>query len=870
VTSRRLDAGGAWIDRSRPITFTFDGQLYEGYAGDTVASALLASGLTGGFRSPLLGRPRGVVSDGVEEPNAFVEVTEPLFEVVVSATMVHLVDHLVTRSRPGVGVLPEGDVTTPPAVHRHAHVETLVVGTGAAGAAAATEAVARGHRVIVAGEHHVIDHPVDGATVLASTTATGIYDEGYVVLYQRSRPTEVVWHVRARQVVLASGAHERPIAFAGNDLPGVMLAGASARYASRFGVLAGERAVVFTTNHAGTDAGIALAEAGAHVTVIDAGGGGPAAERARAAGIEVLTDTLVTHAQGDARVEAVTVRDANGTVRTLEADLLAVSGGHNPVLALARAIGCGLVYDRAKACFVPDGTGPAWLTIVGAAAGDVPTSRPLWVVPDGDDAEKFVEPQRDQTVADVAAAVGSGLRSVEHVKRATYIGTTIDQGRTSGVLTAEITNALLGWDAGAQGPSNARPPYTPVPFRALAGVDTGPRLLDPVRVTPMHPWHLAVGAPMENVGQWHRPWFFPAAGESMEEAVTRECVAVRSAAGIVDASTLGKIEVVGPDAGVFLDRMYTNRMSNLAIGSIRYGLMLGLDGMVFDDGVAMRLAEDRYLVTTTTGGAAPVLDRFELWLQTEWTDLRVYCTSVTEQWAVAGVTGPAARDVLTATGTDLDLSNDAFGFMTFRDGTVAGVPARVCRVSFTGELSYEVHVDARYGLHVWEALLAAGAQWGLTPYGTEAMHVLRAEKGFIIVGQDTDGTMTPDDLGMSWIVNTGKGDFLGKRSLVRSDTIREDRKHLVGLLTADGATYLPEGTQVVADAGLPEPPVHMLGFVSSSYRSAAVGRPIALGLIEAGRSLIGGIVHAVVGGETVACEVTPPVFYDPEGSRRDG
>ena len=870
MSAGRLSTGGTWIDRSRPVAFTFDGRSLDGFEGDTVASALLANGVVGGFRSPLQGRPRGVLSDGVEEPNAFVEVSAPLFETIAPATMVDLVDHLVTRSRPGVGVLPAGDVPVAPAAHRHAHVETIVIGAGAAGAAAATEAVARGHRVLLVGEHHVVEDPVEGATTMAATTAAGIYDDGYVVLYQRSRPVEVVWHVRARHVVLATGAHERPIAFAGNDLPGVMLAGAAARYASRFGVLAGERAVVFTTNHAGTEAGIALASAGAHVTVVDAGPGGPAADRARGAGIGVLTDAVIAQVQGDARVEAVTVRSATGDVTTLEADLVAVSGGFTPVLSLARAIGTGLVYDEAKATFVPDGSGPPWLTIVGSAAGDVPTSHPLWVVPDGDDAAKIVEPQRDQTVADVAGAVASGLRSVEHVKRATYIGTTIDQGRTSGVVTAELTNALLGWDPGAQGPSNARPPYTPVPFRALAGVDTGPRLLDPVRTTPMHPWHVAVGAPMETVGQWHRPWYFPAAGESMDVSVARECVAVRTAAGMVDASTLGKIEVVGADAGAFLDRQYTNRMSNLAVGAIRYGLMLGLDGMVVDDGVAMRLAEDRYLVSTTTGGAAAVLDRFEQWLQTEWTDLRVACTSVTERWAVAGVTGPAARTVLEAAGTDIDLANDAFPFMTLREGTLAGVAVRVCRVSFTGELSYEIQVDARYGLHVWEALMSAGAPFDLTPYGTEAMHVLRAEKGFVIVGQDTDGTMTPDDLGMSWIVNTGKGDFLGKRSLVRADTIREDRKQLVGLLPTDPQRFLPEGTQLVAEAELPPPPVPMLGFVSSSYRSPTLGRTFALALLESGRARIGSTVHAVVDGATAPCEVVSSVFYDPEGARRDG
>ena len=356
----------------------------------------------------------------------------------------------------------------------------------------------------------------------------------------------------------------------------------------------------------------------------------------------------------------------------------------------------------------------------------------------------------------------------------------------------------------------------------------------------------------------------------MDDAVARECAAVREAAGLLDASTLGKIDVCGPDAGTFLDRMYTNRMSNLPVGSIRYGLMLGLDGMVFDDGVAMRLAEDRYLVTTTTGGAAAVLDRFEEWLQTEWTDLRVYCTSVTEQWAVAAVGGPRARDVLAAAGTDIDLTSDAFGFMTFRDGTVAGVPARVCRVSFTGELSYEVHVDGRLGLHVWEALATAGSPFGISPYGTEAMHVLRAEKGFVIVGQDTDGTVTPEDLGMGWIVNPSKGDFIGKRSLVRADTVRADRKQLVGLLPEDGTLHLPEGTQVVADAALPAPPVPMLGHVTSSYRSAALGRTFALAMLAAGRGLLGTTVYAVVDGRTTPCRVADPVFVDPEGARRDG
>jgi sarcosine oxidase subunit alpha len=370
----------------------------------------------------------------------------------------------------------------------------------------------------------------------------------------------------------------------------------------------------------------------------------------------------------------------------------------------------------------------------------------------------------------------------------------------------------------------------------------------------------------EDVGQWKRPRFFPRTGESMDSAVERECLAVRNAAGAMDASTLGKIEVVGPDAPAFLDRMYTNRMSNLAVGSMRYGLMLGLDGMVLDDGVAMRLAKDRYLVTTTTGNAAVVLDRFEEWLQTEWPGLRVYCTSVSEQWAVAAINGPRARDVVDAIGTDVDLSREAFPFMTFRDGHVADVPARIARVSFSGELAYELHVAGWNGPLVWDAVMAAGRAFGIEPYGTEAMHVLRAEKGYVIVGQDTDGSVTPADLGMDWIVNLSKGDFIGKRSLRRADLVRPDRKQLVGLFAQE---VLPEGAQLVLDEAA-EIPMALAGHVTSSYPSPALGRPFALAMLEGGHGMHGRTVYAPLPERTVACEVTSPVPYDPEGVRRDG
>jgi sarcosine oxidase, subunit alpha len=868
VSGRRLAEGGFAIDRMRALRFTFEGVEYEGFEGDTLASALLANGVEVVCRSPILGRPRGVFSAGVEEPSAFVEVTAPWFDPIVAATMVKLVDGLVASGRPGVGRLTVDPTPSKPRRRRHAHTSSLVIGN--ADSVADLPIDADGHErtfLLVDGAMPDTRRNDPGVHVLPETTALGLYDDGYVVALQREPDRDTLWHVRADRVTLATGAHERPIAFANNDRPGVMLAGSVRAYVQRFGVLPGQRVVLFTTHHEAYDVADVLLRAGAEIAaIVDVAPDGAAAERTRGRGVEVLSGWTLADTDGEPAVTSVRLLGPDGERRTVAADVVAVSGGWNPAVGLSRAIGGGLRYDDVLATFVPDGTGPEWLRIVGRAAGDgLPSCVPYWSVPADDYSRHFVDLQRDQTVADVLGAVERGLRSVEHVKRATYIGTAIDQGRTSNVLTAEIVNAALGWELGAQGPTSARPPAVPVSFATLAGPDRG-MLLDPVRTTPIHDAHVALGAVFENVGQWKRPWYYLRADEEMHDAVERECLAVRTACGVLDASTLGKIEVVGPDAGAFLDRMYTNRMSNLAVGSIRYGLMLGLDGMVFDDGVAMRLADDRYLVTTTTGGAAAVLDRFEEWLQTEWTKLRVYCTSLTEQWAVVAVGGPGARDVVTALETDLDLSAEAFPWMTWREGSLAGVPARVCRVSFHGELCYELHVQAWHGHHVWDAAVRAGA----TPYGTETMHVLRAEKGYVIVGQDTDGTVTPDDLGMGWIVNPSKGDFVGKRSLVRSDTVRPDRKQWVGLLPDDPELLLPEGTQLVATADLSRRPVPMLGHVTSSYRSPTLGRTFALAMVRSGRAVLGQTLYVALHDGPHPVALTPTVFYDPGDAYRDG
>ena len=505
-------------------------------------------------------------------------------------------------------------------------------------------------------------------------------------------------------------------------------------------------------------------------------------------------------------------------------------------------------------------------------------ARPLWLVTSADDdhtalTTHFIDFQRDQSVADVQRAMDAGMRSVEHIKRYTSISTGGDQGKTSAVNAIGAIATVLGEsDLGAVGHTTFRAPFAPVPFAALAGRRKG-ELFDPARITSIHPWHVDHGAEFEDVGQWKRPWYYPQDGEDMDAAVLRECKAVRESVGFQDASTLGKIEIRGTDAGAFLGQIYTNGFAKLKVGKGRYGLMCKPDGMVFDDGVTLRVADDRYYMTTTTGGAATVLEWLEEWHQTEWPELDVVFTSVTEEWSTVAVAGPKSREVIAKLAPHLDVSNEAFEFMGFRETTLAGgIPARICRISFSGELAFEINVENFYGLAVWEAVAEAGAEFDITPYGTETMHVLRAEKGFIIVGQDTDGTVTPQDAGMEWIVSKLK-DFIGKRSYSRIDTAREDRKHLVGVLPVDGTTRLAEGAQLITSGTPITPeagPVPMIGHVTSSYISPSMDRPFGLAIVENGRNRTGEIIQSPVGGTLVDVEITSPVFYDPEGNRRDG
>ncbi len=944
----RLPHGGR-ISRDEPLSFRFDGVEYTGYRGDTLAAALLANGVHQTGTSIRLGRPRGIFSAGIEEPGAVIQIEAPFPEPMLPATTVELYDGLAASSLPGQGRLAtEPDPARYDAVH--AHCDLLVVGGGPAGLAAAAAAARSGARVILAddqselggsllGTRETLDgspatawaaavgRELDAAPevrVLRRTTVFGYYDDNHLLAVERrtnhlgaEAPAHVsrerVWRIRARRVVLATGAHERSVAFADNDRPGVMLAGAARTYVNRYGVAPGRHAVVFTTNDSGYAAALDLADAGMHIAaVVDTRPEpGEWARRAQRSGIEVLAGHAVAGTTGEARVSSVLVAPfGEGSARgEITADLLLVAGGWNPVVHLFSQAGGRLRHDAELGSYVPDrcrravevaGSArglsdlPGCLTD-GAAAGtraieaegfavtgplplpaaaEEPRSRAMhvFVVPGaegGGHPTHFVDLQRDVTVDDLARATGAGLRSVEHLKRYTTAGTANDQGKTSGVLANGVVAQLLGVDPGDLGTTTFRAPYAPVGFATLAGRDRG-ALHDPVRVTALQAWHVTHGARFENVGQWKRPWYYPRNGEDMATAVLRECRAAREGVAFMDASTLGKIDVQGPDSGILLDRLYTNMMSTLKTGMIRYGVMCRPDGMVFDDGTVLRVADDHFLVTTTTGNAAAVLDWMEEWLQTEWPDLRVHCTSVTEQWATVALVGPRSREVLGGLAPQLAVDADNFPFMAWRDTAVAGIPARVCRISFSGELAYEINVESWDALALWEALYEAGRELGITPYGTETMHVLRAEKGYPIVGQDTDGTVTPQDLGMSWVVSKKKPDFIGKRSYARPDTSRPDRKHLVGLLPDDPATLLPEGTHLVTTETLPAPPVPMLGHVTSSYRSAALGRTFALALIRGGRDRIGERLYAPVGYTLVPVTVASPVLYDPEGARRDG
>ena len=987
MSGYRLSSGGR-IDRARPLSFRFDGREFQGFEGDTLASALLASGVRLVGRSFKYHRPRGILTAGSEEPNALVELrsgarrepntratTVELYEGLEAASQNRfpslrhdilsvnqylgrflvagfyyktfmwpasfweLVYEKVIRRSAGLGTASrEADPDT--YEHAHAHCDVLVVGAGPAGLAAARAAGASGARVLLAEENHSLggslasDDEIDGnpagdwvaaaaqeladldhVRVMRRTSAVGYYDHNVLVALERvndhvamppaHQPRQRLWTIRARQVVLCTGSHERPLVFAGNDRPGVMLSSAVRRHLDEFGVATGRKVAIVTNNDDAYSTALALHRAGVEVPVIaDARESpGPISGEAREACIRVVSRTLPASAKGGHGVTSLVLQRLNGeTLKTVACDCVAMSGGYSPNVHLHSQSGASPVWNGDLQCFVPGqprqgeqsagACNGAWsladCLAQGHAAGisaaqaagrktrkgktplaeswDMAPIEPVWSCPG--EGKAFVDFQNDVTAEDVRLAHREGYVSVEHAKRYTTLGMATDQGKTANVNGLAILADARGEPIPDVGTTRFRPPYVPVAIGAYVGRERG-KTFQPVRRTAMHRCHEEAGAVFVEAGLWLRPRHYPGPGEDILAAIRREAGHVRKHVGMCDVSTLGKIDIFGPDAAEFLNRLYTNGWSKLPVGKARYGLMLREDGNVYDDGTTSRLAVDHFFMTTTTANAAGVLAHMEYHAQVVWPELDVAFCTATEQWCGVAVAGPEARAVLEdAIGSSIGLSNEALPFMGVREFDWGdGVPARIFRISFSGELAYEVSVPWGYGEHLWNTILKAGEAHNIIPYGTEALNVLRIEKGHV-AGNELDGRTTVADMGLGRMMSSKKH-FIGQAMAGREGMV-EDRATFVGLKPVDPAERLRGGAHLVPsrNANLRE----SLGWVSSVADSPALGHWIGLGFIKGGLDREGErlIASFPLKDEAVEVEICNPIFVDPEGARVHG
>ncbi len=1016
----RTQSGNA-INYTKPLSFKFNGKTYIGYQGDTLASALLANGVKLVGRSFKYHRPRGIMTAGVEEPNAMVQLrsgnrTEPnirctqveLFEGLEATSQncwptvnfdVNALNNLLSplfpagfynktfmwpaswwmkyeeriRKIAGLGVAPtESDPDR--YAKRFAHCEVLVVGGGAAGLMAALSVGKSGVRTLFIDDNAVLGgalrdsaetlngeparvwvesvkvqlEQMQNVRILTRTTAFGYYDDNLLLACERvgdhlhtlapGQPRQRIWWIRAAQVVLATGAIERPIVFGNNDLPGVMLSSAVRSYARQYGVRCGDRAVIMTNNDSAYDTIPALIDvAGKVLAVVDSRANGPgktALALASEHNVEVISGAVVVTAHGSAsRSKGLTAVDINAytdgelgnNARTIECDLLAVSGGWNPTVHLFSQSQGKLAYDDKLSCFIPktsvrpqlvagaingEFTTPSCLS-AGADAGRLAAEKasvdkvasgedrtehteavavpscdqadaeatenpiqPCWVIPlpKGKKSKCFIDFQNDVASSDVALAYREGYRSVEHLKRYTTLGMGTDQGRTSNVNGLAMMAGLSGRTIPEVGTTTFRPPFSAISMGAIASNETGKSFM-PLRRTPIHEWHLQNGATMVNVGAWQRAQYYQRADESMMEAIYREAKQVREKVGIVDVTTLGTIEIRGTDAAEFLNRVYINKWMKLPVGKARYGLMLREDGHVIDDGTTTRISENEYYMTTTTANAGPVMSHLEFYAQTVWPQLNVHITSITDQWGGMALAGPDSRKVLAQAVDDVDVSDEAIPFMGYREATIDGYPVRLFRITFSGERAYEIHVASDYALSVWEAFIRVGKAFDLTTYGTEALSMLRIEKGHI-VGGELDGRTTAADFGFAGMQKSEE-DFIGKRALERPGLVAESRKTLVGLVSENGEE-IKRGSQLIEKQEdmkyMDRSPVKMIGHVSSKYYSSNLQQHIGMGLLQQGEQWIGKTIYAAspLTATCVPVKVVHHVFIDPKGDRARG
>ena len=837
--------------------------------------------------------------------------------------------------------------------HYYHFCEVMIVGGGIAGLQAAKSAAATGVRVLLVEQtaHWGGRAPVDGATIdgisaedwvhetvvaLSAcenvvirhrTQGAGVYDHGYALAYERiadhtpgdGRPRHRLWRVRCKQIITATGAIERPLSFAGNDIPGVMLASAVRDYVVNYAVSPGDRTVVVTNNDDAYRTALRLKKAGLDVPVIldaRAEGGGVLMAEAIAVGIRVELGRGIAKVIGSKRVTGVQICAQAGEGAVLEeigCDVVAMSGGWSPVVHLWSHCGGKLFWDVDQAMFRPDPDKPplgidgaGFVRVAGLANGhlrsascmvdaaiqgtaaaynatgkvkkiktaeaedaeEVPLS-PVWLMPQGASyklrSKAWLDFQNDVKVSDVQLAAQEGFESVEHAKRYTTLGMATDQGKLSNINGLAVLSKALNADIPDVGTTTFRPPYTPISMASLAG-EARDELFQPIRKTAMHEWHDDHGADWEPVGGWRRPYAYLQSGETTDQAVWREVINTREKLGLLDASTLGKIVVKGPDAGKFLDMMYTNMMSNLKLGRCRYGLMCSENGFLSDDGVVARIDDQTWLCHTTSGGADRIHAHMEEWLQTEWWDWQVWVVNITEELAQVAVVGPNSRKVLEKLG-GMQVSADALPFMAWADGEIGGITCRAYRISFSGELSYEIAVPASRGLEFWEMLVEAGAEFGVMPYGTECLHIMRAEKGFIMIGDETDGTVIPQDLGLGWAISKKKEDFLGKRAQQRPFMDNPNRWQLVGLETLDGSV-LEDGSYAIAKGQNANGQTNTEGRVTSTYHSPTLGKGIAMGLVHNGPDRMGEVLSFTkIGAPPVKAKIVSPVFYDPEGEK---